>query len=343
MAPLLEVKNLSTAAEKNGKNLYILNNISFSADEGEITGIAGESGCGKSMTALSITNLLPQNIEIKTGEVIYKKRDLTVLDETEMRSFRKEISIIFQDARQALNPLMKVGKQITETLELSQKQIPNAKNHITVIKKLRLSKKEIKIKNKILALELLDSLGFNNPEKIFEAFPHQLSGGMCQRIMTAIAVINNPKLLLADEMSSSLDEESQKKCLSALLEMNKNAKTALIIISHDLSIIKNFCRRFLIMYSGRIMEEGLCENLFSPAHPYTKALVNALPGKEKRGRNLENIPGKVPSIDDQLQGCPFAPRCSKARDICKETFPPDFFQNKNFKQRVYCYFPKDNL
>jgi peptide/nickel transport system ATP-binding protein len=154
--------------------------------------------------------------------------------------------------------------------------------------------------------------------------------------MTAIAVIRRPKLLLADEPSSSLDEESQEKCLSLLKEMNINNKMSLLVISHDLSIIQEFCSRFIIMYAGKIIEEGHSDTLFSPSHPYTKALVSAIPNMEKRGKKLESVPGKVPSIEDQLQGCPFAPRCAKAQAICKESFPPPI---ETEKSKVYCYFP----
>jgi peptide/nickel transport system ATP-binding protein len=234
--------------------------------------------------------------------------------------------MIFQDVRQALNPMMKVGKQITETLELATKN-----------KEQRTNTKE---QNKSKALEMLKTLGFEEPEKIFSAYPHQLSGGMCQRIMTAITVIRSPKLLLADEPSSSLDEESQNRCLSLLKEMNQKNKMSLLVISHDLSIIQQFCNRFLIMYAGRIVEEGPAETLFSPLHPYTHALVKALPNKDKRGSVLQNIPGKVPSIEDQLSGCPFAPRCPKAQKICSESFPPEYFNHKEEK-KVYCYFPNN--
>ena len=307
--------------EKDGKILKILNNISFSIEKGEILGLSGESGCGKSMSALSIANLLPPQAAVTGGEIIYNGRDLTSLSGKEMRSLRGgEISFIFQDVRQALNPTMKAGKQITEALELGGSRD--------------------KEKNKREALEMLSSLGFNNPEKIFNGFPHQLSGGMCQRIMTAAAVIRRPKLLLGDEPSSSLDEESQKLCMSLLMKMNREYKMSLLLISHDLSIIQKYCSRFLIMYGGRIVEEGPASSLFCAMHPYTQALLNALPNKEKRGKKLENIPGKVPSPADQPPGCPFAPRCSKAEGVCGEAFPPEYYCGKGENgRRVYCYFP----
>jgi len=315
---LLEVRNLSVGIRKKEKLLKAVDNISFSIDEGEILGLAGESGCGKSMTALSIPNLLPHAAKIIGGEIIYNNKPLTSMSEKEMRIFRgREISVIFQEARQSLNPLLRIGNQITETLELS-----GSKD---------------KEKNKGMAIATLLSLGFEEPEKIFFAFPHQLSGGMCQRVMAAIAVIRRPRLLLADEPSSSLDEESQERILSLFMEMNRNFKTSFLIISHDLSLIQKFCGRFLVMYAGRIVEDSPAELLFSPLHPYTRALLGAIPAKEKRGKDLENISGKVPSIEDNFSGCPFAPRCKKAQNVCHETFPPE--REFDGKRKVHCYFP----
>jgi peptide/nickel transport system ATP-binding protein len=315
---LLEVRNLVVGVKRGESVFKAVDNISFTIDEGEILGLAGESGCGKSMTALSVPNLLPRNAKILSGEIIYNSQFLTSLSEKEMCCVRgSEISFVFQEVRQSLNPLLRVGSQITETLELA-----GGKD---------------REKNKSTALVALSSLGFDEPEKIFYAYPHQLSLGMCQRVMAAIAVIRRPRLLLADEPSSSLDEESQERILSVLMEMNRNFKTSFLIISHDLSIIQRFCSRFLVMYAGRIVEEAPAQMLFSPLHPYTHGLLGAIPGREKRGKDLENIPGKVPSIEDRFPGCPFAPRCKKAQGICREKLPP----SKEFdgKRKVYCFFP----
>jgi oligopeptide/dipeptide ABC transporter ATP-binding protein len=317
MPRLLEVNNLTAGIKKDGKIFQILKGISFSIDEGEIIGLAGESGCGKSMTALSIPNLLPDPIKILDGEVIFNNTKLTSMSEKELCGVRgKEISVIFQDIRQSLNPLMRVGGQITEMLELSGSTDRDA--------------------NKTQTMEMLVSLGFEEPEKIFDAFPHQLSGGMCQRVMTAIAAIRRPRLLLADEPSSALDLESQRRILSLLLEMNRKYKTSVLIISHDLSIIRQFCRRFLVMYAGKIIEEGSTNALFSPLHPYTNALVKSIPEKGKRKKKLNSIHGQVPSIYDSFLGCPFAPRCVKAQSICSENFPPEKEINV---AKVHCHFP----
>ena len=318
MGHLLEVKNLTVGVKKNKEYLKVIDDISFIVDEGEILGLSGESGCGKTMTALSILGLLPEGVVILDGEIIYKNKPITNLNESEMCKIRgKEISVIFQETRQSLNPLLKVGKQITETLELQN----------TV-------KKIDRQKNKDAALTILQSLGFKNPVRIYNAYPHQLSGGMCQRVMTAIAAIRRPSLLLADEPSSSLDEESQSNILALLSKMNREEKTSVLIISHDLSIIMKFCNRYLVMYAGKIIEEG---RSFPPLHPYTKALTMAIPSKEKRGEELENIPGNSPSVGDNFTGCSFAPRCKSVKDECFKSFPPPVIIDGNI---VRCFFPE---
>jgi peptide/nickel transport system ATP-binding protein len=320
MGHLLEIRNLTTGIIKDKKVLRILDNISFTVNEGEILGLAGESGCGKSMTALSVSKLLPDCVKIINGEIIYRNKLITGFDEKKMRSLRgKEISVIFQETRQSLNPLIKIGKQITETLELND------------------ANKNNREENKKNAIETLVSLGFNEPEKIMNCYPFQLSGGMCQRVMTAIAAVRRPSLLLADEPSSSLDEESGNCILSLLLKMNSEHKMSVLLISHDLSIIMKYCSRYLVMYAGKIIEEGPSSNFFSPLHPYTMALTMAIPDKSKRSMKLENIQGKVPSVGDSFHGCSFAPRCKKAKLICFESFPPPIISEGHC---VYCYFPE---
>jgi peptide/nickel transport system ATP-binding protein len=312
---MLKVTNLAIGVKKGGEMLKAVDNISFTIGEGEIVGLAGESGCGKTLTALSIPNLLPAVVSITGGEITYIGQPLTSLKEKELAKIRgKEISVIFQEPRQALNPLLRVGGQITEALELAGQN----------------DKKE----NRRVALETLKKLGFEEPETVFASYPYQLSGGMCQRVMTAIAAVCRPRLLLADEPSTALDNASQELILSLLIEMNRSQGTAILVISHDLSIIRRFCSRYLIMYAGRIVEEGPAQN-FSPIHPYTKALLSAIPGWNKRRAALETVPGKVPSIDDRFSGCPFAPRCRKAGKPCMQDFPQ--VQDIGGRQ-VYCHF-----
>jgi len=322
MEHLLEIRNLQIALKKGGKKINAVDNVSFTVDEGEITGLAGETGCGKTMTALSITGLMPHKAKITGGEIIFNNRNLTSLSEKDYCAVRgKEISMIFQEVRQSLNPLIKAGRQIREALEINSAEVTPAE------------RKNFKRRT----VEMLFRLGFDEPKKIYNAYPHQLSGGMCQLIMAAIAAITNPRLLLADEPSSSLDAQAQERILSMLAQMNKEQKTAVLIISHDLSVIRSFCGRFLVMYAGKIVEEGDANALYSPLHPYTQALIGAIPGKEKRGGELANIPGKVPSIEDNFTGCPFAPRCKKAQNICVKSFPAAVETEGG---KVYCHFPE---
>ena len=320
---LLEVTDLYISFNKKGRTINAVDGISFSIKRGEILGIAGESGCGKTLTALSITGLLPQKAKITGGEIKYKDLYLTSvknksINEKEFNKVRgREISIIFQEYRQSLNPLIRVGKQITETLKL-----------------FGINKEEYKKR----AEEILYRLGFNEPENICNLYPHQLSGGMCQRIMTAIALISRPGLLIADEPSTALDSQSQDCMFSLFNEINRDYGTSILIISHDLSVIKKLCSRYSIMYCGKILEEGPSHTLFSPVHPYTKALAGAIPNGSKKGKDLLTIPPSNHYAEDNLKGCPFAPRCIKAQMKCFEIFPS---ANYGIKDRVFhCYFPE---
>lgn len=320
---LLEVRNLSVAIRRKipaGKGqplkareelLPVLSGVSLSVNAGEIVALAGESGCGKSLTALSIARLLPPAAEIAGGEirfsagVAHNAADLLALGEKELCRIRgKEIAMIFQEPRQSLNPLMRVGAQIAETLELHGAADP----------------KEARAR----ALDMIERLGMAEPARIYRAFPHQLSGGMCQRVMIALAAICRPRLLIADEPVTALDGATQEQILDLLGGINRESGAAILFISHDLSVVRRFCRRCLVMYAGRLVEEGPTERIFSvPAHPYTRGLIGAIPGGERRGRPLANISGRVPAITDRLPGCPFAPRCPQARERCRAAFPPE--------------------
>jgi ABC-type glutathione transport system ATPase component len=274
MEHLLEIKNLTVLHKKDSSVIKAVDDVSFHIDEGEILGIAGTSGCGKTTLALAIPNLLSSRTEIAQGEIIFKGKDLVSLSEDELCDLRgRDISMIFQETKQALNPLMKVGKQITESLEL------------------RGSKDKTENKNR--AMDMLTSLGFENAEKICNSYPHELSGGMCQRVMAAIAGIAAPSLLIADEPSSSLDAKSQERILSFLLEMNRKHKTSIIIISHDLSIINLFCTRHFVMQSGKIIEDDALASLSFPKKNSEK--TETLPRTEQESsallsvRNVSNV------------------------------------------------------
>jgi oligopeptide/dipeptide ABC transporter ATP-binding protein len=317
---LLEARNLTINIRRGKKYYKAVDGINFKIDTGEIIALAGESGSGKSLTALSIPGLLSTRTKIAGGEILYSSDDGTIdLCKTEEKSLRqirgKEISMIFQEPRQSLNPLMKVGAQITEALEL---HIGKTTNRLAANKsaanKLAVNK---------LTLEMLEKLQFPQPEKIMAAWPHQLSGGMCQRVMIAISAICRPRLLIADEPTTALDTVNQNHILELLKQINREFGTAILFISHDISMARHFCSRFMVMYSGRIIEEGPSEAILSsPLHPYTIALAASIPCKENKGKPLANIPGRAPPLEITLPGCHFAPRCPKAQTQFKESLPP---------------------
>ena len=321
---LLELKNLSIDIGRvvDGKTqlLSSVEDISFEIFPGEILGIVGESGSGKSLTALSIPGLLGDNKEVTSGSILFgePKKNLLEFTEKELQKIRgKEISMIFQESFSSLNPLMKVGEQIAETLELHGEtdKARNKSRIIELMEKLKLSGKP----------------GLPEPKKILDAYPHHLSGGMCQRIMIALALICRPRLLIADEPTTALDQITQEQIISLLKEINRDFGTAILFISHDLSIIRNLCKRVLVMYSGRILEEGNTEDVFNyPAHEYTKSLIGAIPNRAKRGKALTVISGRIPSLEEgRPPGCPFHPRCTKAEPRCREEFLPAWEIGKN--------------
>jgi ABC-type glutathione transport system ATPase component len=276
---ILKVQNLTVGIQHRRAHFSPVGGINFTINAGEIVGLAGESGCGKTLTSLAIARLLPPEAHVTGGEVFYHTANgetvnLCSLDEESLRRIRgKEITMIFQEPRQSLNPLLHIGAQIAETLELhgTDKTVANE-----------------------AALELLHKLQFPQPEKILSAWPHQLSGGMCQRVMIAIAAICRPRLLIADEPLTALDTENQNHILSLLRQINHEFGTAILFISHDLPLAKNFCSRFLVMRAGKIIEEGSSEALFTaPAHPYTKVLIETIPSRKSKDRLKEE-----PSADN---------------------------------------------
>jgi peptide/nickel transport system ATP-binding protein len=304
MMNLLEVQNLSIGIKRGTGYKFAVDDISFTVGAGEIVGLVGESGCGKSLTALSILRLLSPGVAISGGAISFEGKNLGELSAGELRQIRgKEISMIFQEPGSSLNPLLKIGRQIAETLELHGE----------------------KDKEKINAqvLDIMEKLGLSEPERLLNAYPHQLSGGMCQRVMIAIAAICRPKLIIADEPTTALDPGIQTQILDLLGKINSDFGSAILFISHDLSLVRRFCSRLLVMYAGKIVEAGSTETVFlQPAHPYTRGLIGSIPSRERRGRPLANISGRVPSIDDKWYGCPFAPRCPEAGFACFAQFPP---------------------
>lgn len=306
MAKLLEVRNLHTSFSTYAGKVKAVRGISFHVDEGEAIGIVGESGSGKSVTNLSILRLLPSESGIiDEGEVIFNGVDLLKLSEQEMRSVRgKEISMIFQDPMTSLNPVLTIGYQVMEIIKIHNPHMSNAE-----------AKKR--------AVEMLRMVGISNPEKRLSQYPHEFSGGMRQRVMIAMALSCEPKLLIADEPTTALDVTIQAQILDLMKDLRERLNTAIILITHDLGVVADLCDRIMVMYGGVIVEEGTTDDIFyRPRHPYTWGLLNSIPkisiGIRER---LVPIDGSPPDLLKPPVGCPFAARCEYAMRICAEKMP----------------------
>jgi oligopeptide transport system ATP-binding protein len=306
MEHLLEVKNLRTSFMTSNGEVQAVRGISFEVNQGDILGIVGESGSGKSVTSMSILKLLADTAVIKEGSsILFEENDLTKYSKKEMRKIRGEkISMIFQDPMSSLNPLIPVGKQVAEMI----------KEHHPDVKK---------DERKNMVLDLFSQVRIPEPEKRYNAFPHEFSGGMRQRVMIAMALANKPRLLIADEPTTALDVTIQDQILKQLRDLQKNSGTSIIFITHDLGVVAELCTRVIVMYGGLIMEEAQIDEIFeNPKHPYTLGLLDAIPDiKQDKGKRLKPIEGSPPDMTDPPQGCPFAPRCPYARNICAARQP----------------------
>jgi peptide/nickel transport system ATP-binding protein len=308
-APVLDVKGLQTVFFTNSGLFKAVDDVSFTVGRGETLAIVGESGCGKSVTALSIMRLVPDPPgRIVGGTVVLEGTDLLTLDEAGMRAIRgNRISMIFQEPMTSLNPVMRIGDQITEAVHLHQK----------------MSRKEAWKQ----AVEMLRLVRIPEPERRAVEYPHQLSGGMRQRAMIAMALACRPALLIADEPTTALDVTIQAQILALVLELQKELGMGLILITHDLGVVAQTAQRVIVMYAGRKVEEADVETLFAqPRHPYTRGLMASiptvpLPGVKTDARLVE-IPGMVPSLTNLPAGCAFAPRCTLAIPRCREEYPP---------------------
>lgn len=296
---LLEVKNLRTHFRTTGGIVQAVRGIDFYVDAGEFIGIIGESGCGKSVSMLSVLHLLEDNAAVRADKIEFDGVDLLVKSRKQMRRILgNHIGVIFQDPMTSLNPLYSVGNQLTE---------PLIRHH-------KMTRKRATAR----ALEMLQLVGINEPERRLKQYPHELSGGMRQRVMIAIAMCCNPKLLIADEPTTALDVTIQAQILELMSNLKEMFATATILITHDLGVVAGVCSRVMVMYGGQIMEEGSTEDIFyHPKHPYTEGLLRSVPRdgsgiKEK----LVPIPGSPPDLMDPPAGCPFAARCPKAMKIC---------------------------
>lgn len=302
---VLEVNGLVTEFVNGQKRLRALDEVTFDLRVNETLGIVGESGCGKSLTSLSIMQLLPQpHGRITAGSIRFNGRELVGVGEYEMRKIRgADIAMIFQEPLTALNPVLKIGRQLAEPL----KQHTGMDRH----------------ERRRRIVEMLDLVRIPDAARRLDDYPHQLSGGMRQRVMIAMGVMGNPVLLIADEPTTALDVTVQAQIIELLRRLNAEHGTAVLLISHDVSVIGELCDRIIVMYGGRIMEQGrTADVLATPRHPYTAALLAAVPTLSTgRDRPLVAIPGQPPSPADMPAGCPFAPRCPAATDICRVQMP----------------------
>ena len=302
-APLLVVDDLKTHFKVGSGTVHAVDGVSFRLDHGEALGNAGESGCGKTTTALSLVRILPANATIVSGSISLMGIDLVPKSENALRRYRwREISIVFQGAMNALNPVKRVGEQIAEPIEI------------------RLGESEEHAHKR--AAELLELVGI--PRKRAAAFPHELSGGMRQRAMIAMALACDPAIVIGDEPTTALDVMVQAQILQLLEDLRHKLGLSLILITHDLSVIAETCDRVLIMYAGRVAEEGPVNDLFRrPRHPYTQKLLSAFPNIHADRRTLDVIPGSPPDLRHPPPGCRFAPRCAFAMAVCTEVVPPE--------------------
>lgn len=313
---LLEVKNLDVRFAVRGGDLTALRGISFTLDKGERLGLVGESGAGKSVAAFSILNLIAKPGYIAGGQILFEGRDLAAMSERELRKIRgNRIAMIFQDPMMTLNPVLTIGTQMVEAI-LAHRNI---------------SKKEARA----IALDRLQKVQIPSPEKRLDQYPHELSGGMRQRVIIAIALLLDPEIIIADEPTTALDVTIQAEIMDLLLNLCEQENVALMLITHDLGVVSQVTQRMLVMYSGRIIEQGPTREIINDAqHPYTQGLINALPQMGEPGARLFQIPGSMPSLKNVPTGCPFHPRCNFATEQCKHAMP-EYVRSGNVD--VACY------
>lgn len=319
MSHLLEVDNLKTIFTSDRGTVTAVDGVKFYIDRGEILGIVGESGCGKSVTSQSIMRLYDEKKLAKySGEIRLEGENILELSETEMEHIRgNEISMIFQDSLSALNPVFTVGEQIVETICIHQ----------------GIDKREAREK----AVELLQMTGIPAPQDRVDCYPHELSGGMRQRVMIAMALACQPKLLIADEPTTALDVTIQAQILELLLRLNEQLNMGVMMITHDLGVVAQICKRVVVMYLGQIVEEGPVEDIFDhPGHPYTRGLMASIPKmNSSREKPLYMIPGTVPSLNEVGGGCRFCKRCAYADEKCCKEMP--MLHEVSEKHRVRCH------
>ena len=302
---ILSVQNLHTSFHTDKGEVKAVNGVTFNLEKGKILGIVGESGSGKSVTAYSIMRILEKNGRITEGKILYKGQDIAEFSEKQMREFRgKCCSIIFQDPMTSLNPVFTVGNQLREAIELHTDR----------------KGKEAEAR----AIEMLTLVGVNEPEKRVKQYPYELSGGMRQRVMIAMALACEPDILIADEPTTALDVTIQAQILELMQSLQKKLGMAIIMVTHDLGVIADMCDEIIVMYGGRVCERGTAEDIFyRPHHEYTKGLLRSIPNVDRIGEKLIPIPGTPINLLNMPKGCAFCPRCEEAMKICIEEQPPE--------------------
>ena len=317
---ILEIRDLSVDFRMDKKTtLKAVRNISFSVKKGETLGVVGESGCGKSVTCMSILRLNPERRTLyPTGQILFNDQDLLKMPLKPLSAIRgNDISMVFQEPMTAMNPLFTIGDQMMEALRVHHPKMEKADAYAQ-------------------CLEAIKSVRIPNPERIMEAYPFTLSGGMRQRVMIAMAMVTKPRLLICDEPTTALDVTIQAQVLDLMNDLKKEVGTSIIFITHDLGVISEMADRVIIMYGGRVCEEAPVDELFShPLHPYTQGLIGSHPSADFQGDRLKVIPGNVPSLKDMPVGCPFNNRCPYANEKCNDEFPA--FESANENHHVACW------
>ncbi|MBS7527640.1 ABC transporter ATP-binding protein [Fusibacter paucivorans] len=321
MNPILQVNQLKTSFFTSSGEVEAVRGVSFELQSGEILGIVGESGCGKSVTVKSIMNIIKPPGRVVAGEIKYKDEDLLNLSKHRIREIKgNDIAMIFQDPMTSLNPVLTIGSQLMETMKAHTK----------------LSKSEREQR----AIALLRAVQINSPELRLKQYPHEFSGGMRQRVVIAIALANDPDILIADEPTTALDVTIQDQILKLLKDLQKKQSKSVILITHDLGVVAQMCQRVLVMYGGLIVESGTREDIFyAPKHPYTVGLLNAMPKLDSKAR-LEAIPGSPPALVNPPKGCPFASRCQQAMKICLNHLPHFYEDHEGHKARCWLLDPQ---
>ncbi|WP_392455947.1 ABC transporter ATP-binding protein [Chryseomicrobium aureum] len=318
---VLEVKNLQTSFFTDDGVIPSVDYVDFEVREGEILGIVGESGSGKSVTSLSVMGLIPSPPgKITSGEILYNGTDISKYNDKKMRSIRgNEIAMIFQEPMTSLNPLFTIGSQMKEAVLLHKKGWSKKQAHAR-------------------SVEMLKLVGLPRAEELMKDYPHQLSGGMRQRVMIAMALVCDPKVLIADEPTTALDVTIQAQILKLMKDLNTRLNTAIILITHDLGVVAETCERVVVMYAGKVVEEGPVEKIFTnPEHPYTKGLLASVPDMRFKKQSLYSIPGNVPKPGSIKEGCRFAARCSEVFGRCTVESPPLYQTAAEHKTRCFLY------